>query len=220
MNYRLVSIEKAQSDIKNRLVSELSDGKNVLWLISGGSNIKPTVAILNEIPENLTDKLTIMLIHELYGEPCHEASNYHQYKEAGLDPKKADMLPVLLNRSTFEETIRHYNNETAEAFADNDVLIAQLGMGVDGHVAGILPHTIAARTNQLVVGYEHDGKKKLTLTLASLEMMDSIYVLAYGEHKRDAINRLHDVGLAAEDQPAQFLKQLDEVYFYNDQVGE
>lgn len=220
MIYRRVAREQAVSDLRDRLTSELEKGMNVLWLVSGGSNIKPTVAVLNEIPDELTENLSIMLIHEFYGPAGHENSNSRQFNEAGLDPKKAHLVPALQSQCSFEDAIRYYNHVTAEAFAENDVLIAQLGMGVDGHVAGILPHTIAATHNQLVVGYEHEGKKKLTLTLSSLEMMDAIYVLVYGEHKRDAIMKLHDIGLAAEDQPAQFLKQLDEVYFYNDQIDE
>lgn len=220
MIYKKTDTKQAESDLGNRLKSELSTGKNVLWLVSGGSNILPTVAILNDIPEDLTKNLSIMLVHERYGEPGHPDSNWQQFMRAGLNPKKSNLIPVLLSNSTFDETARHYNNTTAEAFAENDVLIAQLGMGLDGHIAGILPHSVAAKINQLVVGYEQKPYKRLTLTLSALEMMDAIYVLAYGEHKRKAILKLHNEGLAASDHPVQYLKQLPEVYFYNDQVGD
>ena len=220
MIYRLAKIEQAQADLSDRLKQELSSGKNVLWLVSGGSNILPTVDILNSLSESETENLSIMLIHERYGEPGHPDSNWQQFMHAGLNPKNTNLIPVLLSHSSFEETARHYNNTTAEAFAENDVLIAQLGMGSDGHIAGILPHSIASQTTQLVVGYEQTPYKRLTLTLSALEMMDAIYVLAYGKHKREAIVKLRDIGLAAEDQPVQFLKKLPEVYFYNDQVGE
>jgi 6-phosphogluconolactonase len=220
MIYKLEPIENAERDLSDRLQAELASGQNVLWLVSGGSNILPTVDILKKMPEDLTDKLSIMLIHERYGEPGHPDSNWQQFLDAGLKPKKAKLIQILKEHATFDQTLKHYNNTTAEAFAENDILIAQLGMGPDGHVAGILPHSVAAQTTQLVVGYEHKPYKRLTLTLSALEMMDAIYVLAYGKHKRDTILKLHSTGLAAEDQPAQYLKQLAEVYFYNDQVGE
>lgn len=220
MEYRRASIEKAQSDLRDFIISEAQEGKKVLWLVSGGSNMKPIIELHNSLPDEITSNLCLMLIHEVYGSPGHSDSIGRQFMLSGLEPKKSQLIPVLINEASFEEIIKHYNNALAEAFADNDVLIAHLGMGTDGHIAGILPHSVAAHTNKLVVGYEHDELQKLTITLSTLEMMDAIYVFAYGEHKRDAIMRLRDVGLAAEDQPAQFLKQLPNVYFYNDQVGE
>ncbi len=69
MIYSKAGIEQAQSDLKDRLVSELCEGKSVLWLISGGPNTKPTVAILNSLPDGLPGQLCIMLVHEYYGEP-------------------------------------------------------------------------------------------------------------------------------------------------------
>lgn len=220
MIYRLADIEQAQKDLGARLIKELQKGMNVLWLLSGGSNIPPSVAIMDSIPNELTSKLTIMLIHERFGRPGHPDSNWQQFKQHGFNPKNATLIEVLLGNATFEETIQHYNNITAEAFSDNDILIAQLGMGPDGHIAGILPHSPAAQTTRLVVGYDKEPYQRLTLTLSAMEMMDAIYVLAYGKQKQAALHKLHAVGLAAEDQPAQYLKQLSEVYFYNDHIGE
>lgn len=219
MFYRLVDIETAQNDLCDRLVAELKTGQKVLWLVSGGSNIGATVAIMNMLPEDLTSNLSIMLIDERYGRPGHADSNWQQLMQAGFTPKNAHLMPVLLSNSSLEATAMHYNNMAAQAFAENDVAIAQLGIGQDGKIAGILPHSIASKSGQqLAVGYEHEPFDRLTLTCAALEMMDAIYVFVYGESKKDALIKLQNEGLSSEEQPAQFLKQLPEVYLYNDQV--
>lgn len=223
MLYIRTNLEQAQNDLYARLTDEIKSGKKVLWLVSGGSNIRTTVAIMNRMPEELTVHLSIMLIDERYGKPGNPDSNWHQLMQAGLSPKKAHLMPVLLSNSSLEQTAMHYNNMAAQAFAENDVLIAQLGVRPDGHIAGILPHSIASRTDiqnqQLAVGYHNDRFDRLTLTFSALEMMDAIYVFVFGEAKRHALITLQNEGLSAVDQPAQFLKQLPEVYLYNDQVG-
>lgn len=221
MQYILTPIETAQSDLQKRLTHELETGKKVLWLVSGGSNIDATVAIQNKLDEELTENLSIMLIDERYGQPGHADSNWQQLMQAGFSPKKAHLMPVLLSNSNLDRTAMHYNNMTAQAFAENDVAIAQLGMGPDGHIAGILPHSMASKVSQqLAVGYEHESFNRLTLTFAAIEMVDAVYLFVYGESKRDALLKLRDEGLSPEDHPAQFLKQLPEVHLYNDQLTE
>ena len=221
MIYKRTPIENAQSDLYDKLKHELETGKKVLWFVSGGSNIEVTVNILDQMSEELTQNLSVMLIDERYGQPGHADSNWQQLMQAGLTPKRAHLMPILLSNSDLDRTAMHYNNTAAQAFAENDVSIAQIGMGPDGHIAGILPHSPAAKaTQQLAVGYEHEPFKRLTLTFAAIEMIDTIYLLSYGESKRDALIRLRDEGLSPEEQPAQFLKQLPEVYLYNDQITE
>ena len=221
MIYKLVDVKEAENNLKDRLLHELESGKNVLWLVSGGSNIGVTVEIMRNIPEGLTEHLSIMLIDERYGKPGHADSNWQQLMQAGLSPKNAHLMPVLLSNSALEQTAMHYNNMAAQAFAEADVCIAQVGMGIDGHIAGILPHTVTSVDNQqLAVGYQNEPFDRLTLTFSALEMMDAIYVFAYGDSKREAITTLQNEGLSPDDQPAQFLKQLPEVYLYNDQIGD
>lgn len=219
MIYKHTSQKQAEDDLHKRIEDELKVGQKVLWLVSGGSNIGSTVSILNRIDGDLTANLSIMLMDERYGKPGHSDSNWQQLMQAGFSPKKAHLMPVLLSNSGLEQTAMHYNNTAAQAFAENDVSIAQLGMGPDGHIAGILPHTVASKPNQqLVIGYEHKPFHRLTLSFSALEMMDAIYLFAFGQSKKEAILKLQNEGLSPDDQPAQFLKQLPEVYLYSDQT--
>jgi 6-phosphogluconolactonase/glucosamine-6-phosphate isomerase/deaminase len=221
MFYKLSELEEAENALLKRLVSELESNKQVLWLVSGGSNIDITVSIMSRIPEELTINLSIMLIDERYGAPGHKRSNWQQLRQAGFSGKQAHLMPVLLSNSDLDRTAMHYNNITAQAFAENDILIAQLGIGVDGEIAGILPYSEAAANNQqLAIGYKHKDCPRLTLTFSALEMMDAIYVYVYGETKRETLIALKTESISPREQPAQFLKDLPEVYLFNDQVGE
>lgn len=213
--------EDGTAHLAQRLIQELTTGKNVLWLVSGGSNIKASVTAMNNISEELSRQLTVMLADERYGDVGHADSNWKQLMDAGFEANYAQMLPVLHDGLNFEKTAETYQKTATWAFADADVVIAQLGIGTDGHIAGILPHSIATEANQTaVVGYEGDDFKRITLTFPALQSCTAVYAFAFGETKRAALSALQLETLPASTQPAQILKQVPEVYIYNDQLGE
>ncbi len=204
-----------------RLNSELTAKRRVLWLVSGGSNIGASVQIMAALPTELTASLTVMLVDERYGPPEHADSNWAQLLRAGFDHKSARLRPVLEAGQSFELALEHYRQLVSEEFAAAEVIVAQLGMGDDGHIAGILPDSSAAREDQaLVVSYEAGDFQRLTLTFPALRNVTANYVLAFGKNKRQALTNLRDQTISPIDQPAQILKQLSEVYIYNDQLGD
>jgi 6-phosphogluconolactonase/glucosamine-6-phosphate isomerase/deaminase len=208
------------ADLTSRLVRELAGGRRVLWLTSGGSNIPSTVQIMDNIPPGQSKNLSVSLADERYGEPGHSDSNWAQLMQSDFKGKDAVLLPVLKPGNSFEETIISYNKLVEKAFADNDVIVAQLGIGSDGHVAGILPNSPATTAKTLVAGYEDPPLKRLTLTFPALSRVTAAYVFAFGEPKRKALAELHDKALPPGKQPAQILNGLPEAYMYSDQVGE
>lgn len=203
-----------------RLVHELADGRRVLWLVSGGSNVLASVHIMDSIPPKLSENLSIMLVDERYGEPGHADSNWAQLLQAGFKGDKATLLPALEEGLSFKRTIERYNQLATRALDDNEVVIAQLGIGDDGHLAGILPGSPAAvETDALVVGYKSDPYTRLTLTFAALRHITAAYAFAFGDNKRKALKILQRQSLPLGEQPAQILKQLPKAYLYSDQVG-
>ena len=131
--------EDGVADLTERLVRELAAGKQVLWLVSGGSNIPASAQIMDNIPHDLSHNLTVMLVDERYGKLGHEESNWAQLMSAGFHSDEAKLLPVLQAGLSFEQTIERYSEITKVALANNEIIIAQLGIGPDGHIAGILP---------------------------------------------------------------------------------
>lgn len=208
------------ADLTERLIKELAGGKRVLWLLSGGSNVPASVQIMGSISEDLSEGLSVSLADERYGRPGHGDSNWEQLLQAGFKARRATMLPVLLPGASFEQTIESYRKLADEAFSGNDVIIAQLGIGSDCHIAGILPGSAAAsETTALVAGYQAPPLSRLTLTFPALRRVTAAYAFAFGKPKRPALESLQAGLSGLIEQPAQILNELPEAYMYNDQVG-
>jgi 6-phosphogluconolactonase/glucosamine-6-phosphate isomerase/deaminase len=222
MKYILTSgWEDGVADLTERLIKELADGRHVLWLTSGGSNVLSSVQIMDNIPPEHRQNLSIMPIDERYGEVGHSDSNWAQMLQAGFKGGEATLLPVLIEGLGFEETIDRYNQLTAKAFKDNEIIIAQIGMGGDGHVAGILPDSPAiTETEALATGYRSDPFERLTLTFTALRHINAAYIFAFGNTKREAVQTLQTQSVELNRQPAQILKELPEAYLYSDQIEE
>lgn len=209
------------ADLIARLVKELSGSKRVLWLTSGGSNITASVQVMDNIAAGQSRNLTVSLADERYGASGHKDSNWAQLMQAGFNGKNAKLLPVLEEGASFEEAIRNYNELVKQEYARNDIVIAQLGIGSDGHTAGILPKSPAAEEQTaLVAGYENPPFKRLTLTFHALRQVTAAYAFAFGEPKQPALEKLQSGSAELRLQPAQILNELPEAYLYSDQVGE
>lgn len=212
--------EDGIADLTHRLVQELSSKKKVLWLVCGGSNVAAITQIIDNIPSTLRKNLTITLADERYGEPGHVKSNWQQLVKAGFNGEKANLLQVLQNGLNFKQTLEHYKQLIEQAFNKNDAVIAHLGIGHDGNIAGILPESPAAKeTEALVAGYKSNAYTHLTLTFPGLRQIDAAYAFAFGSIKREALKTLQTKVIDPLHQPAQILKQLPEAYVYSDQVG-
>lgn len=209
------------ADLTARLARDLAAGKRVLWLTSGGSNIQATAQIMENISADLSKNLTISLIDERYGEIGHENSNWAQLLQTGFDGKQATLWPVLEAGLSLEETATRFDQFMQAAGSNFDAIIGQLGIGDDGHIAGILPDSPAcAETEALAVSYESTPYRRVTLTFAGLRTLSVAYTFAFGEPKKAALERLHNETLSLSTQPAQILKELSEAYLYSDQVGD
>jgi 6-phosphogluconolactonase/glucosamine-6-phosphate isomerase/deaminase len=218
---------QASNQLAERLEHELSQDKQVVWLVSGGSNIPLSVHIMDHLRANVADKLpnlTIALSDERYGKPGHPDSNWQQLQDAGFATGSAQVIPTLVPNLTLEDTCATYEQSLGQALskADNDgCVIAQLGMGGDGHIAGILPDSAAASNEQgLVTGYDGGAYMRITITAMAFShnLIKTAYCFAYGDNKHDALERLMQQELSVSDQPAQLLKLIPQAYIYTDQV--
>lgn len=211
--------EAGVAELGRRLATELATGKHVLWIVSGGSNIASSVQIMATLPTEHTYLLSVMLGDERYGAANHPDSNWQQLMAAGFQPGQAKLLPVLQVDQDFDATAKHYEKMAKDAFSHNDSVIAQLGIGEDGHIAGILPNSPATNdTPNLVVAYQSEHYHRLSLSFNALRKISAAYTFAFGEAKKYTIQQLQKEERSIADQPAQILKELPEAYLYSDQL--
>lgn len=200
------------------LGSSVSKNKKVLWLVPGGSNIEVVIRVMDRLKAIDLNGLTLMLSDERYGPIDHKDSNYFQLKKAGLNLSGATFEPTL-NGSSFEENLVYANHLAERLFKDADKIIAFLGMGSDGHIAGILPNSPAVNSSDLIACYQAADFTRITLTPeAFLSGVDEVVIGAFGESKKPQLKALKDQVLPINDQPAQLLKRIKKTIIFNDQI--
>ncbi len=205
--------------ISNKINDALKRGR-VFWLVSGGSNISIESEVSKKLDDHLTKNLKIMLADERYGEYMHQASNYRQLIEGGFRIGRAQFIPVLTkDKSTLGDTVKLYAERFKTALNDSDFTLAELGMGGDGHIAGILPGSRAVTSENLTEGYESGALTRMTLTVKALVMVNEIYACVFGEDKKEQLQLLYESDMEYARQPAQILKLIPNSYVYNSYIG-
>lgn len=206
-------------DLAEHILTTLQE-KKVLWLVCGGSNIPLSVTVMNEILSRASKKelsnLTVGLIDERYGEVGHPDSNWQQLFDAGFTTDSISTVPILTGKK-LDETVTEYSNILEKEFAHSFV-IAQCGIGQDGHIAGILPHSVAITDAVLVCSYESPPFTRVTITTHLFSKISIAYAFAFGESKRKVVRELTQEEIPLSDMPSQILKQLPLAYLYSDQI--
>lgn len=214
-------LKRCESAIAKGLQSALRSYGRVLWIVPGGSNITVITAVMDKISPADSAKLAIMLSDERYGPVGHPDSNLKQLYDSGFKPKRAMVIPILRPGAPLGITTSLYAEAASVAFGAANYILAFLGMGPDGHIAGILPESPASKARQAwVVSYETPEFTRITLTPFALSHVTEAFVLARGEAKKPALQLLQAKSLPITKQPAQLLKKLHSVVIFNDQIGD
>ena len=211
--------EEAASHIAERIRTLLASGKSVLWLVSGGSNIPIQIAAMQQIPDSLSKDLTIMPVDERYGPYNHRDSNATQLRKNGFDPKHAECVDVLEDNLDMTDTVQLFNNYFAREVAMGDYIFATLGMGADGHTAGILPHSPALASTDFAIGYKARDFERITLCADAIAThCDEVVLCAFGESKVSALHRLAEHDDQRQAVPAILLREVKNCTVYNDVI--
>ncbi len=197
------SQDQAEEYVKNFLY-ENSDPSTVIFL-SGGKT--PRALYDQVLLENKLKAGAFAMIDERYGAINHELSN-------ALILKHFSPMYPILNGGDLETTASEYDETVRYLFNYFPKSIGILGIGIDGHIAGIpaIPHVsekILEDRSALVVSYDaQDGfyNKRITMTFAGLAKLDHILVMAFGEEKKEALLKMYKEGPVSEI-PARFLKE-------------
>jgi 6-phosphogluconolactonase len=214
--FKIESKFKSADILADRLAQKLGLGGSVLWLISGGSAIEIAVLAAKKLSGAELSRLSISLVDERYGPVGHSDSNWRQLTAAGFELEGANLQPILENQNP---EVTAANFEKFIGAHAHDYKIALLGMGADGHTAGILPGSPALTAPGLVCFYQGPDYQRLTLSRKGLESLDEAILFASGENKHQAVKDL-SADLPPDEQPAQIIKQIPRWSVYNDLLGE
>lgn len=211
--------EEGIISLGNTIGNALKEGRNVLWVLCGGSNVKYSVEVMNMIQSFVAKKdlmrLTVTLSDERFGDVGHKDSNWQQLLDAGFETKNVNLLPVLTGLD-LDKTKEEFSIKVKKAYNKADIIIGQLGIGTDGHIAGVLPESRGVVDSSVAVAYEANDYVRITLTLKMIKKMSVIFVFAFGETKKVAISNLESNEMSLHQMPAQILKQVKDVRVYCD----
>lgn len=213
-------LDKQEGMVRSEnLLDALVDRKTVLFL-SGGSTPKDLYAKIAK-----DQKLTpgaVAMVDERYGKRFHENSNELMIKNTGLilylEKKNIRFYPILEDQ-TGEKTTENYDETVRFLLSFFPKSVAIIGIGADGHTAGIAPDRIDFKNplfdkdrKDLLVSQFNDAegefKERITMTFLALSMIDKLIVLAFGDKKKRALELMNKGG-SIEEVPARFLVRSD-----------
>ncbi|MBI2034622.1 MAG: 6-phosphogluconolactonase [Candidatus Levybacteria bacterium] len=245
----ICAVNNATSGLRlaGKILNSAVDKATVLFL-SGGKTPKELYAQIAK--EETLNPGAVGLVDERFGKPMHENSNEKMMKETGLLQylKKTnvplylilqchpggrlrrpigslDSIASLQNDTNREETARRYEQQLRILHSTYRKHVTVLGIGVDGHTAGI-PATsslnlqgdaleswmedLRSRSkNRMVIDYNDKGgfyKERITMTFTALSMMDLLIVLVFGKEKNHALKLLFSEG-SEEEVSARFFRR-------------
>lgn len=187
----------------------LSTDKQVLLFFSGGSSLQVMPYLSHVLQQQIifcaVDE-RFDVFHSNFISLQKEYSDfYHNALAAGC--RFIDTSPHQQNQYEMAEWLEQ-KIRTQLTTCDLQ-LVTLLGMGEDGHIAGILPfpedeqlfNALFVDTNRFVVGYDATGKnqhaKRFTLTFKGLDLSHQIVLFAAGEKKQAVMKDVegHDYSL-------------------------
>lgn len=236
------------------IVLRIVDKKTALFL-SGGRTPKE---LYKQLAHEELSVGAVGMVDERYEEKFHKDSNELMIKGTGLlrilDLMQVPFYPILnpvISRSettrnpiTSSDEISHFvrNDNVRERLAEEydqkvrkllatfQTHVAILGVGIDGHTAGIpAKNSLASQGDSLlgvslqewlrdfyersksrmVIDYDDSEgfyKERITMTFGGLSMMDMLLVLVFGEDKKNALELMFSYG-SETDVPSRFFKR-------------
>jgi 6-phosphogluconolactonase/glucosamine-6-phosphate isomerase/deaminase len=211
------NLQNVAQAIADTIITQLADNKSVLWLVPGGSSIAVAILAARKIAAIPHSKLTVTLTDERYGPVGHRDSNWQQLTEAGFRLPEAQLLPVLKGFDR-ARTTEEFATALQHGLKTADFTLGFFGMGTDGHTAGILPGSPAARATQFAFTYDAPNFERITITPLAITELDEAIVYATGKAKWPALKKLEEPH-TINDQPAQVLKQIPKLTIFTDYGG-
>ena len=160
-------------------------------------------------------RLYVTFSDERYGNPGHADENYQILINDGLDLPGASIYRPLQGL-TEEEAVNSMTDWLEDVGSKVDFKFAVMGIGADGHTAGVKPFSPAVLSSGSVELYKADDFDRLTVTLNYIKLLDEAVVQAYGQSKHEVVARLLNNDGEVESFPVLAIHEISEVTLYSD----
>lgn len=183
----------------------LEENPKLTMLLSGGSAIQMYAVLVRQYLKNLLDGVAFGLIDERVVKPGASTSNEAQLVSAGVLAEieaGGASFTGMIHAGNYQENVDIIQQQYA-SLMERAVTIGLLGIGPDGHTAGILPTRSAARYQQLYLNKElityyavdpqdsdNEHRHRYTLVPDALHALSVIVVYAMGTAKLPVLERL------------------------------
>lgn len=193
----------AAGEALNKLLAD-AKGTPVLLLLSGGS----ALSILGYIsPSTLGENLTVTMLDERFSQDpeinnflqLQKLDFYAQAQEANVNfigtlPRPNENMDDM--RARLEIAVKKWQDDNPKR-----KIFTTLGMGADGHIAGIFPYPNDVKffentfeNHHLIAGYKAIGKHKhedrITAALPLFKLIDEAIVFIWGAVKKAKFDEL------------------------------
>lgn len=187
-------VEAAARRLVDRIVA-LQHGQDTvnLCLAGGTTALRVYDAVADLVPGSglQPEKLTLWWGDEKYVPPTDAERNSLQSlsvlaRTVPINSSQTHPIPAPSGSSDPSEAAFAYAQELSDVVFD----ICLLGLGADGHVAGIFPHSAALEASGLAVGVTDaplDPPERVTLTLNAINRSRRVWLFVEGESKTDAL---------------------------------
>lgn len=204
--------------------------KPTLLLLSGGS----ALSILDHISETaLGSQLAITTLDERFSTDP-DVNNFTQIKATAFYRRAKDQGVSMIDTSvtetdTLKEAGRRFETELRDWRRENPdgIIIATMGVGIDGHTAGIFPNAYSEffSGDSWVVAYEvpksvNPHTKRITVTSRFLlEQVAHAVGFIVGDEKKSVLENLQKDSCAHREIPACVMREMKSVTVITNQVG-
>lgn len=192
--------------------------------LSGGSTPRPVYEAIGRAfaheGATATRRIEFYQVDERYVPVTNPASNQKMIREALISPLGEKIKFFCFDTTlSLEESVARYGQIIEKTSPDFFDLVI-LGIGSDGHIASLFPHSDALREmSQFSIHTMtdvFDVRDRLTLTLPPILKSRNILVLMKGAEKKSILEKFQDSGISFEDFPAKKLLEqpATTIYFW------
>jgi len=198
---------------------QLDAGKNVLWLVSGGSATHIAAEARNQVNIEELKRLHVCLVDERFVPVRDKNSNWERLASDGFDQMFTESHPIIKYNLDAQALTSDYNQLITDILKDKNLYVIGLfGIGADGHTAGLLPGNPVMDSGDYVATFKGDDFERITITPKMIERIDEAVVFSMGTTKYDAIQKFidDDDSIIA----TQVLKKIKNIRLYTDKEWE